>query len=125
MQLQIELSDRLKEIAADNARCSADIIELRNRRNFEVSEYRRKGLEFLDMQEELNNLLENASKITPTQQARIYELTEILQHLPPLKRPDIEEIHAFILLNCMKLLENMRATQVELCRNLVYSFCRN
>jgi hypothetical protein len=116
MQIQVELSDRLKQITADNARCYADIIELRNRRKFEVSAYQRKGMAFLDLQEELNKLLDNTPNITPAQQDRIYELTEIIQDLPPLKRPDIEEIDAFILLNQMKMTENMRATQVELSR---------
>jgi hypothetical protein len=118
MQIQVELSDRLKQITADNARCIADIIELKNRRKFEVSGYQRKGMAFLDLQEELNKLLDNTPNITPAQQDRIYELTEIIQDLPPLKRPDIEEIDAFILLNQMKLTENMRATQVELVDNV-------
>jgi hypothetical protein len=30
MQIQVELSNRLKQITADNARCYADIIELRS-----------------------------------------------------------------------------------------------
>lgn len=116
MQIQTELSDRLKQIAADNARCSADIIELRNRRKFVVSEYRRKGLEFLDLQEELNNLLDEFSDANQTHQKRIQELTAQLQSLPPLKRPAIEEMDAFLFLNYMKLRENMKATQVELSR---------
>jgi hypothetical protein len=118
MQIQVELSNRLKQITADNAHCYADIIELRNRRKFEVSAYQRKGMAFLDLQEELNKLLDNTPNITPAQQDRIYKLTGIIQDLPPLKRPDVEEIDAFILLNQMKLTENMRATQVELVDNV-------
>jgi hypothetical protein len=125
MQIQVELSDRLKQIAADNARCIADIIELKNRRKFEVSGYQRKGMAFLDLQEELNKLLDNTPNITPVQQDRIYELTGIIQDLPPLKRPDIEEMDAFLLLNYMKVKENMRATQVALVSNLTYLHCRN
>ena len=81
MQIQTELSDRLKQIAADNARCQADIKELRNRRKF---------------------LIESS---LPTGEGRGGVL-----------RPGIEEIDAFLLLNQMKLKENMRATQVALSR---------
>lgn len=116
MHIQAELSDRLKQIAADNARCYADIIELRNRRKFEVSEYRRKGLAFLDLQEELNKLFDEYSETNRTHQKRIQELTAQIQRLPPLKRPDIEEMDGFLLLHHMKLTESMRATQVELSK---------